>query len=203
MSLEALFSPIKIGVMEVKNRIVMPAMHLNYTMSGEITDQIVDFYRERAEGGVGLIIIGGCPVDRVGGAPIMVRLDEDRFVDGLSRFVREVRTEGVKLAAQLYHAGRYAYSALTGMQTVSASAVRSSYNNEMPRALTGDEILEIEDAFAKAAARAKMAGFDAVEVLASAGYLISQFLSPVTNLRDDEYGGDIIEIDPETSGEDQ
>jgi 2,4-dienoyl-CoA reductase (NADPH2) len=185
-----LFSPIEINGMHLANRIVMTAMHLGYTPQGEVTDQLVEFYRERSRGGVGLIIVGGCPVDEYGGMAGMISLNHDRFVPGLEKLTRAVKEGGARIAAQLYQAGRYTHSAMIGgRKPFSASAVRSKLTGETPRALELDEIPGVQDKFAEAAVRAKNAGFDAVEILGSAGYLISQFLSPVTNLRDDAYGG--------------
>jgi len=184
-----LSSPIKIGPLELKNRICMPAMHLNFSMGGEVSATLVDFYAERARGGVALITVGGCSVDRLGSGPIMIGLHEDRFIDGLSRLAGAIHEGGSLAVAQLYHAGKYAYSMLTGQQSVSASAVFSKLTKEMPRALDLEEIAQVQQAFVDAARRAEQAGFDGVEVLGAAGYLICQFLSPVSNQRDDQYGG--------------
>lgn len=185
-----LFQPITINGMELKNRIVMTAMHLGYTPEGTVTDRLVDFYGLRAKGGVGLIIVGGCPVDEFGGMTGMISLYDDKFIQGLSRLTFTVKAEGAKIAAQLYQAGRYTHSSMIGgRKPFSASAIRSRLTGETPRALELNEIPGVQDAFAEAAARAKKADFDAVEILGSAGYLISQFLSPLTNKREDEYGG--------------
>ena len=185
-----LFSPIQINSMHVRNRIVMTAMHLGYTPRGEVTDQLVEFYAQRSRGGVGLIIVGGCPVDEYGGMAGMISLNHDRFVPGLERLTRVVKEGGARIAAQLYQAGRYTHSAMIGgRRPFSSSAVRSKLTGETPRALELDEIPGVQDKFAEAAVRAKKAGFDAVEILGSAGYLICQFLSPITNLREDKYGG--------------
>lgn len=189
MNLSKLFTPCKIGSLEIKNRVVMPAMHLNYTPDGEINDRVINFYAERARGGVGLLIVGGCAIDDVGSGPMMINVSEPRFLDGLKKFTNEMHKEGAKVAAQLYQAGRYAHSAMTGKQAVAPSPVASRLTREEPRELTIDEIKELIETFARAAALVKEAGFDAVEVLASAGYIIPQFLSPVTNKRNDEYGG--------------
>ncbi len=190
MGFPHLFSPITIQDMTLKNRIVMTAMHLGYTPKGEVTDQLVDFYAERARGGVGLVIVGGCPIDETGGMVGMIGIYDDRFIPGLKRLTRSVKDGGAKIAAQLYQAGRYTHSAMMGgRKPVSASAVRSRLTGETPRVLSLEEIPAIQDNFAEAAVRARDAGFDAVEILGSAGYLISQFLSPLTNLREDEYGG--------------
>ncbi len=190
MDFPHLFSPITIQNMALRNRIVMTAMHLGYTPKGEVTDQLVNFYVERARGGVGLAIVGGCPIDEFGGMVGMISLHDDRFIPGLKRLTDTVKNHGAKIAAQLYQAGRYTHSAMIGGQKpISASAVRSRLTGETPRALALEEIPGVQDKFAEAAVRSREAGFDAVEILGSAGYLISQFLSPITNLREDEYGG--------------
>jgi 2,4-dienoyl-CoA reductase (NADPH2) len=188
-SIELLSAPLRVGPLELRNRMCMPAMHLNFTPGGEVTDQLVRFYAERARGRVALITVGGCSVDAVGGGPLMIGLDHDRFIPGLRRLTDAIREGAAHPVAQLYQAGGYAHSMLTGQQPVSASAVRSKLTGETPRALTLEEIDEVQRAFADAAARAVEAGFAGVEVLASAGYLISQFLSPSTNRREDRYGG--------------
>ncbi|MBW2707888.1 MAG: FAD-dependent oxidoreductase [Deltaproteobacteria bacterium] len=190
MDFPHLFSPITIQDMELRNRIVMTAMHLGYTPRGEVTDQLVNFYTERARGGVGLAIVGGCPIDEFGGMAGMIALYDDRFIPGLKRLTDAVKSHGTKIAAQLYQAGRYTHSTMIGGQKpISASAVRSKLTGETPRALALEEIPGVQDKFAESALRAQEAGFDAVEVMGSAGYLISQFLSPITNLREDKYGG--------------
>jgi 2,4-dienoyl-CoA reductase (NADPH2) len=185
-----LFSSININSLELKNRIVMTAMHLGYTPEGFVSDRLISFYRARAKGGVGLIIIGGCPIDDQGSMSGMIRIDDDRYIPGLKKLTESIKKEGAGIAAQLYQAGRYVHSSMIGgKKPISASAVRSTFTGETPRALDPDEIPLVQDRFAEAALRAKKAGFNAVEILGSAGYLISQFLSPITNKREDKYGG--------------
>ncbi|RPI74812.1 MAG: NADH:flavin oxidoreductase, partial [Desulfobacteraceae bacterium] len=185
-----LFSSIQINRLMLKNRMVMTAMHLGYTPQGEVTERLIEFYRLRARGGVGLIMVGGCPIDEYSSMLNMIGIGDDRFVPGLTRLTNAVKAEGAKIAAQLYQAGRYAHSALIGgKKPFSASAVRSKLTGETPRALEASEIPGVQDAFCQAALRAQKAGFDAIEILGSAGYLISQFFSPLTNRRDDSYGG--------------
>ncbi|MGE5840766.1 MAG: FAD-dependent oxidoreductase [Deltaproteobacteria bacterium] len=192
MTYAYLFSPIRINSMMLKNRIVMTAMHLGYTPEGTVTDRLIDFYALRAKGGAGLIIVGGCTIDPWAGMADMISIMDDSFVPGLERLTRAVKKSGAKIAAQLYQAGRYAHSSLIGgRKPFSASAVRSRFTGETPRALDLEEIPAVQDRFAEAAFRAKRAGFDGVEILGSAGYLISQFLSPLTNLREDQYGGSL------------
>lgn len=191
---DVIFEPATIGSMEVKNKIIMPAMHTGMGEGGFATDQFMGFYKERAaaDPGPGLIIIGGCYVEKRGmGAPNFIGLDDDKFIGGLREFTSMVHAFDTRTAAQLYHGGRYCHSQVIGEQAVSASAVPSRFTGETPRALTEGEIKEVEENFAAAARRAKEAGFDAVELIGSAGYLINQFLSPLTNKRTDRYGGDI------------
>jgi 2,4-dienoyl-CoA reductase (NADPH2) len=185
-----LFSPVRINNLEIKNRIVFPAMHLNYTPEGYVTDQMTAFYENRAKGGAGLIVVGGCTIDKVGGGHFMIRLDTDDFIPGMTALTKNLHAHGTKVFAQLYHAGRYVASWMINNETpVSASAVPSKLTNEAPRPLTTDGIKQIQQYYADAALRAQKAGMDGIEILASAGYLICQFLSPLTNQRIDEYGG--------------
>ncbi|MHB8076467.1 oxidoreductase [Desulfosporosinus fructosivorans] len=186
-----LFSPAQIGSLQLRNRLVMTPIHLGYSPKGEVNDQLIEFYRARARGGVGLIIVGGCGIDRIGNAFGMTQLDDDRFIPGLRRLVDAVHEEGAKIVPQLYQAGRYAHSALTGQPSVAPSPIASRLTGQTPEELTEGKIVEIIASFVSAAKRSQAAGFDGVEILASAGYLISQFLSPVTNQRTDRYGGDL------------
>ena len=187
---DRLFSPIKIGTLELKNRIVMPAIHLMYNMEGYATEQSNMFYWRRAEGGAGLVVVGGCRFDEYGGSPGMMSLASDEFIPGYKEFTDGMHQRGAKVAVQLYHAGAYAHSiANEGRDALAPSAVFSKFTKEMPREMTVEELQTIIEKWAAAAVRAKKAGFDMVEISASAGYLICQFLSPKTNLRTDDYGG--------------
>ena len=191
MEFPKLLSPIKVNTLTLRNRIVMTAAHVGYaTLEGEVTDRLIDFYTLRARGGVGLILIGGCPVDEHISMPNMVRIDHDRFIPGLKRLTRQVKEAGAGISVQLCHVGRYIPSSMiNGEKAFSASAVYSHFTGETPRALELDEIPIIQDKFVQAASRGKEAGFTGVEIHGSAGYLISQFLSPITNQRKDKYGG--------------
>ena len=189
--LKMLFTPIKVGKMELKNRIVMPAMHYLSSWDGMLLPHHTDYFVERAKGGAALIIIGGCTIDEYSGAPNMISVRDDKFIPGLADLAKAVQAHGAKIAAQLYHAGRFVHSMLLGgKQSISSSPVRSKFTGETPRQLSIPEIKQIQKNYALAAARVKRAGFDAVEVIAAAGYLISQFLSPIVNRRKDEYGGE-------------
>jgi len=186
-----LLDPITINNVSVRNRIVMPAMHLNYTPEGEVTQQLISFYEERSRGGAGLIIVGGCRIDEYSGAPGLIGLDHDGRIPGLKRLVNAVHVHGAGIAAQLYHAGRYLHSAFIGKPAIAPSAIVSGFTHEEPRAMTKDEIAGTIENYCEAARRAQKAGFDGVEILGNTGYLINQFLSAITNTRTDEYGGDL------------
>ena len=185
-----LFEPIKIGPVELTNRVVMTAMHLNYSPDGFVNDQLIDFYTARARGGAGLIVVGGAEIDdQASGVALMLAIKDDTYVPGLSRFTEAIREAGAKSAVQLYMAGAYSFCSLKGLPTLAPSEYVSYFTRQKTTAMTLDDILRVQDDFVKAAKRAEKAGFDAVEVLASAGYLICQFLSPKTNKREDQYGG--------------
>lgn len=191
MDFVKLFEPITINRLEIKNRIVMPAMGLAYTQDFTFNDRYRGFYRERAKGGVGLMTLGPVAIDKVGSAPFLPGLFHDEYIEPLRKFNDELhRDTDVKMATQLMHMGRYAFSFFTGMTPLAPSPIASRMTRDQaPKEMTPDDIEEVQEAYAQAARRAKEAGFDYVEVLACTGYLISQFLSPITNIRTDEYGG--------------
>lgn len=194
---EHLFEPYDVSGMRFKNRVIMPAMHTGMADDeGFLTEGFMDFYEERAKAGPGpaLIIIGGCyPEKRGKGAPNFVSLDDDRFIPRLNEFTDRMHAHDTLCAAQLYHAGRYALSFIIGEQPVAPSAVPSRFTKEVPRELAAGEIVEIQENIAAGARRARDAGFDASELICCSGYLVNQFLSPVTNRRTDRYGGDSVE----------
>jgi 2,4-dienoyl-CoA reductase (NADPH2) len=187
-----LFEPITINNVEINNRIVMPSMGLAYTDDYSFNDRYKGFYRERAKGGVGLMTIGPVAIDEVGSARFIPGLFDDNQVEPFKDFTDELHRETeVRLGTQLLQMGRYAFSLFTGITPIAPSAIPSTLTRERPREMTKEDIEEAKEAFAQAARRAREAGFDFVEILGCTGYLISQFLSPVTNKRTDEYGGTI------------
>ena len=188
-----LFEPILINQLEIKNRIYVPAMHLGMAANFEVTDQILNFYAPRAAGGAGMVCVGFATVDDLSGSPLNIGAHKDSFIPGLIRLAETIKNGGAKSAVQLNHAGRYNPSFfLRGKMPVAPSPIASRLTHETPHELTIDEIKKTIDAFAKAALRVKTAGFDAVEVLSGTGYLISEFLSPLTNQRTDAYGGSFV-----------
>ena len=193
MDFVKLFQPITINGLGIKNRIVMPAMGLAYTSDYTFNDRYRGFYRERAEGGVGLMTIGPVAIDKVGSAPFLPGLFDDQYIEPLREFNDELhKTTDVKTATQLMHMGRYAFSFFTGTDPLAPSPIPSRMTRDQkPREMTLDHIEEVQEAYAQTARRAKEAGFDYVEVLACTGYLLSQFLSPITNIRTDDYGGSL------------
>ena len=170
----------------------MSAMDLGFTSDGAINDRIINFYIERAKGGVGLIVVGGCYPEMNGKVwKSIIGLDKDEFIPGLKRLTDAIHRYDVRVAAQLLHAGRSASSFFTKMQPVAPSAVTYRSIKQEPRALTIPEIKTVIDNYVSATLRAKKAGFDAVELHGGMGYLINQFLSKATNKRNDEYGGSL------------
>jgi NADH:flavin oxidoreductases, Old Yellow Enzyme family len=187
---ERLFTPVRIGDLEIKNRIVMPAISHMYTPDGYATERFNEYYWRRAEGGAGLITVGGCRIDECGGAYGMMSLEDDKYIPGFFEFTEGMHKRGARVGVQLFHAGAYAKSeANNGEQPIGPSAVRSNFAHSMPREMTEEDIEKVIGRARDAAARAKKAGFDIIEISASAGYLICQFLSPLTNKRTDAYGG--------------
>lgn len=188
---ERLFAPFHLGQLELKNRIVMPAMATCVASEdGYVTERTLDYYEERARGGVGLIIVGEVIIDVPRGleGPQRIAIGEEH-VPGLTRLAEVIKRHGARAALQLNHGGGFAVSSTTGLQPSAPSAVICRPGGELPRELTVDEIRNLVQLFARAAERAKRAGFEGVEVHATGSYLIKQFLSPTHNKRTDAYGG--------------
>jgi len=188
-----LFEPGCIGSLELKNRLIMPPMATNYaSKDGQVTDRQIEYYAERAKGGVGLVIVEVACVDAPVGKGFtgQIRIDDDRFIPGLSKLARVIKRYGAKAAIQLHHAGRQTSSRITGHQPVAPSPIAQP-DGEQPRALTAEQVVVLVESFAEAASRAKKASFDGVEIHGAHGYLISQFLSPLSNHRNDDYGGSL------------
>jgi len=189
----ALERPGRIGTLELPHRILMGSMHLNLEGNSQNLSRLAAFYRERAEGGAALIITGGVAVVAAGGSANMFVLTETSDVAALAELAAAVHEVGGKIALQLFHSGRYARRDEVGETPVAPSAVPSRLTGEIPREMTIADIHETVDAFARGAEKAKSAGFDAVEVMGSEGYLLNEFLSPITNRRLDTYGGSVNE----------
>jgi 2,4-dienoyl-CoA reductase-like NADH-dependent reductase (Old Yellow Enzyme family) len=193
-----LLTPARIGDVEVKNRIVMPPMTTRLAdEEGHVTDDTVDYYMARVRGGVGLITVEMASPERAGRHRRReLGIYDDRFLPGLKRLVDEIHAGGAKASIQLGHAGGHTRRDICGETPVAPSAIphpvfEITSETIIPEAMTRARIAETVAAFAQAAARAKAAGFDCVEIHAAHGYLISQFVTPFENRRTDEYGGSL------------
>ena len=187
-----IFNPLTVKNMTIKNRIVMTPMGTNYgEQNGEMSFLHMDYYEQRAKGGVGLIIVENASVDSPPGSngTTQLRIDHDNYIPRLFKLCETVHSHGACIAVQINHAGASALSSRINMQPVSASNLPSKKGGEIPRPLQKEEITAIVKKYGEAAKRAQVAGFDAVEIHAGHSYLISQFLSPTTNNRTDEFGG--------------
>lgn len=191
MAYSALFSPGQIGSLKVKNRLVMPPMVLNYAdTNGLVTKRYVDHIERVARGGVGTIVLEASYIRQDGkGFVNELGVHDDACLPGLKKLVAAAHAHGAAIGIQLYHAGRQTSFKTTGTQPVAPSPLPDPTINELPRELTVSEISELVGAYGKAAARAKAAGLDFVEMHGAHGYLITQFLSPFSNRRTDAYGG--------------
>ncbi|MFA9556439.1 FAD-dependent oxidoreductase [Evansella sp. AB-rgal1] len=190
MACEALFQPIKIRDLDLKNRVIMGSMHVGLEGLENGIEKLTEFYKVRAKHSVGLIVTGGaavCP-EGSGGLDFMT-IYEEEDIERWKPLTDGVHNVGGKIALQLFHAGRYAYKNLTGFDPVAPSPIQSPINPDEPIGLTEEDIHRTIRDFAEGARRAKEAGFDAVEIMGSEGYLINQFTSPVTNHRNDHWGG--------------
>jgi len=193
MKFPSLFSPIKIGSVELGNRIVFPPIATNLThVSGEISDRQVFHYARRARGGAGLIIVENACVDYPAGrhGATQPRIDSDEFIPGLARLARAVHDAGAAVSIELTHPGLNASLRFSGgRRPVAPSPTPFRTDGVLPKELSFEEIEALIEAYAEAALRAKRAGFDMVELQGGHGLLINQFLSPLTNHRSDRYGG--------------
>lgn len=186
-----LFEPTRLGTVELRNRIVMVPLMTNFADEhGYVTQRLIDYYEERAKGGVGLVIVeAACVEFPLGkGFPRQLAISDDRFERGLGKLVDAIHLHGARVAIQLYHAGSVTSEKLAGAQPVGPSAIRVP-SGELTRELSAAEITKEVDTFARAARLARKVGFDGVEIVATGGYLVCEFLSRAWNKRRDEYGG--------------
>ena len=195
MTGDPILQPIRVGGLSLPNRVVMTTVKLGYaTKEGEVTDRHLAFYRRRAVAGVGLLTSEPLHIRGDGQElPTQMGIHRDELTPGLTRLVEAVHEAGGRIMAHLNHAGRAANPRLVGEgNLVSASEVPCPANQGIPRALSPGEIQDVVRTFGQAARRAREAGFDALEIPFSHGYLIHQFLSPHSNRREDGYGGDLM-----------
>jgi len=191
--LRPLFEPLTVGGVVMRNKLAMAPMGgPSAAPDGSVTRQIISYWATMAKGGVGLIFTDtkgvDPPLSAAGGG-----IHHDAYIPGLRMLTDAVHEHGAKIAVQLQHMGRYYFVPGTSIQPVAPSAVPSRLPAPPPREMTTEECEELIEKYAQCAERAMTAGFDGVDVLAGQGYLLSTFLSPLTNKRTDRFGGDTPE----------
>jgi 2,4-dienoyl-CoA reductase-like NADH-dependent reductase (Old Yellow Enzyme family)/thioredoxin reductase len=187
-----LFEPLQVRGLWLPNRVLMAPMEKNLcTADGVMTQRYIDYLVARAE--VALLRVEASYVDPVGkGRPFQCGVDSDHVIPHLKRMADAVHAAGGRVSLELAHCGRQTNSVVSGFQPVAPSPVACVLSGGyVPRALTRAEIVEIVERFAAAALRVQAAGLDAIEIHGASGYLLNAFMSPYTNLRDDEYGGSL------------
>lgn len=191
MSGSRLLSPCTINGMTLRNRIILPSMVTYHAaVNGEVTEKMIRYHEERAKGGVGLNILEATYVEQGGNSyDIGVGISSDAMIRGLSQLTAAVHRHGGKMAVQLKHGGRTANPPTSHHPRRLVSMIPGLTPSEGSRVMDVEEIQYLVDCWAQAARRAVTAGFDAVEVHGAHGYLINQFMSPLTNQRNDAYGG--------------
>jgi NADPH2 dehydrogenase len=188
-----LLTPLAFSGLSLRNRIVMPPMWSGQaTPEGCVTDAIVEYHRKRAAAGCGLVIVEHAFVHPRGRhSSTQLGVYSDAMVEGLRRLAAAVKAEGSVVALQISHSGSKGSSAAIGQRPLAPSEILHPYqpSGEIPEALAVAQVQEVVAAFGQAAVRACEAGFDAVEIHAAHGFLLSEFLSPLTNQRTDTFGG--------------
>ncbi|MHA1224687.1 MAG: NADH:flavin oxidoreductase [Candidatus Heimdallarchaeaceae archaeon] len=185
-----LLEPFYLKHIALKNRMIMAGMDTNFgDEEGNIPDKLIQYYEQRARGGIGLIIVEGAYFDKRGaGTATMLSIDSDKRIKRFKELVHTIKKHGSHALIQIYHAGAQASSFMIGLQAVAPSAVPFEMSGEVPIPSTKKQITKIVKEYGKACLRAKKAGFDGVEIHAGHGYLLNQFFSLRTNKREDEYG---------------
>ncbi|HCF49533.1 MAG TPA: NADH oxidase [Syntrophomonas sp.] len=186
--------PIETGYLTLKNRLIMPPMATTKAgPDGQVSQELLDYYEEKSRGGyISLIIIEHSYVSPEGKAhPHQISIAEDGLINGFKELSAIIHGNGSKTVMQLSHAGSRASSEVTGTEGLAPSAVPNPRGTEIAREMHQTEIAAVVGKFRDAAVRVKKAGFDGVEIHSAHGYLLNQFLSPLTNQRMDEYGGNI------------
>src|SRR5208337_390364 len=189
-----LLQPLKVRSMTLANRLVMPPMATAKAgTDGKVSQAVLDYYAEKSRGGyIALVIIEHSYVTPQGKAnDNQLSVFDDATIPGLRKLAEVIHRDGSKAAMQINHAGSAALEEVTGTTPLAPSAIANPRRGDMPREMTRQEIGDIVNAFKDAGRRVKEAGFDGVEIHSAHGYLLNQFLSPLTNKRTDEYGGDV------------
>lgn len=182
---------ITIGDKVSKNRIAMPPMANGLaTDDGAVVPKLNRHYEDRAKEEVGLVIVEHAYVHPTGKAsPRQLAVDRDELVEGLATLASSIKNQGALAAIQITHAGSKTTRETCGQEPVAPSAVSNPGGGGMPRELSTEELSELKACYVQAAVRCEKAGFDAIELHGAHGYFLNQFLSPLTNLRTDAYGG--------------
>lgn len=196
--MNVLLQPGQIGPLQLPNRIIMAPMTTRKAdRDGFVTHETIAYYEARAKGGVGLITVEMASPEKVGRhRHFELGIYDDRFLPGLTALVRAIKAHGAKAAIQLGHGGGHTRRDIAGEEPIAPSDVPHSVQEGhteiiIPQAMSLARIQQTITAFAEAATRAAKAGFEAVEIHGAHGYLISQYMNHVENIRDDEYGGDV------------
>jgi 2,4-dienoyl-CoA reductase-like NADH-dependent reductase (Old Yellow Enzyme family) len=187
-----LFEPIKVKNIVIPNRIVSMPHSTRFGAEGLVTERMIAYQRERAKGGVGLIVTEAQSIHpssqpRLG----MIHNWDDRVIPGLKRLADTVHEHGTKIFGQLIHQGRQMTSSFTNRPILAPSPIPCPLRREVPKGMELEDIHEIVHAFGQAARRLKEAHFDGVELQGAHGYLLQQFMSPFSNKRKDQYGGSL------------
>lgn len=188
-----LFDPICIGKLKIKNRTMFAPMENGMaTHKGEVTDQLINFYRLIAKNEIGILMSGSIAVSPEGrGLPTQLNLYTLEQAQDLKRLTKVVHSEGSLIGAQIYHSGRQSSEDITGYQPLAPSAIPCPSMNNHPAELTTVQMEEIKGKFVQTAKWCVCAGFDLIEVHFAHGYLLHSFLSPHSNQRTDGYGGSL------------
>lgn len=193
MKLNNLFSPITINGKEVKNRCVVSPMVVDYcNKDSTATERFIAYHEAKAKGGFGMIITEDFAIQQNGkGFAYEAGLWNDEQIPGFAEFTRRIHKYDALIIAQIYHCGRQTNSGVTGEAPWGPSAIPCPFSPDMPHVMTVEEIKETVSNFGDCARRAEQAGFDGVEIHGGHGYLLAQFMSPYSNKRTDEYGGNL------------
>jgi 2,4-dienoyl-CoA reductase-like NADH-dependent reductase (Old Yellow Enzyme family) len=192
-----LFTPAKIANMEISNRFVRSATYDAGANNGFVSDRQLSLYGALAKGSIGLIISGIFHITGFGKASsVQNMLTDDKYIPGLKKLAEAIHANGSKLAIQLFHPGREAYRRLQplGLEAVGPSGIKlgeDPYFKGSCREMTESEIWATVEAFAQAARRVKEANCDAIQFHGAHAYLLAEFLSPQSNHREDDWGGDL------------
>ena len=193
MKYEHLFSPASIGRVTLKNRLIAGPATMSFAEEdGKVNDRILEFYKDKARGGVGMVEVEGAYISAESqGYYRQISIQSDDMIPGLTKLAAAIKENGAAVSIQIQHCGRRAKSKLTGVAPMGPSAIPYTQSADMPREMTEEDIWTVIRQFADAAERAKKAGFDSVDIHSAHGYLPAAFISPAANKRTDAWGGDL------------